>query len=25
VITLLLGVVPAPLLDLTNRAAEFVR
>ncbi len=25
VVTLLLGVVPAPLLDLTNRAAEFVR
>jgi NADH-quinone oxidoreductase subunit N len=25
VITLLLGIVPAPLLDLTNRAAEFVR
>jgi NADH-quinone oxidoreductase subunit N len=25
VITLLLGVVPTPLLDLTNRAAEFVR
>jgi NADH-quinone oxidoreductase subunit N len=23
--TLLLGVVPAPLLDLTNRAAEFIR